>query len=230
MIIKARILVVEDQAPTANLILDVLQAEGYGAQAVSSLAQARERLRKAPPELVILDRTLPDGDGADLLAEIRRDEALARLPVLILTARKDPADRVAGLRGGADDYVAKPFHVEELAARVGALLRRSGRAEEEPSALEAAGLKLDRAARTAWTQGRNAGLTAREFDLLWLLVRRRGSVLTRDFLLQHIWGYDQGAELTTKVIDVTLSHLRRKIGAPADKIAAVRGFGYRFDG
>jgi DNA-binding response OmpR family regulator len=226
--IKAQILVVEDQAPTANLILEVLRAEGYDAQSVDTLAKARARLKKTPPELLVLDRNLPDGDGVDLLAEIRNDAKLGSLPVIILTAQKEVADKVAGLRTGADDYVAKPFNTEELAARVVALLRRSGKTEE-PDTLEAAGIKLDRISRKAWVGGKEAPLSAKEFDLLWFLIDRKNRVLTRDFLLQHVWGYDAGVDLTTKVIDVTLSHLRQKIGAPADKIVAVRGFGYRFD-
>jgi two-component system response regulator SaeR len=108
------------------------------------------------------------------------------------------------------------------------LLRRSGKSEE-PDVLEAAGIKLDRESRKVWVGGKEAPLSAKEFDLLWFLIYRKNRVLTRDFLLQHVWGYDAGVDLTTKVIDVTLSHLRQKIGAPADKIVAVRGFGYRFD-
>jgi len=226
--IKAQILVVEDQAATADLILEVLRGEGYEAQTVDTLAKARARIKKTPPELMILDRNLPDGDGVDLLAEIRADEKLAGTPIIILTAKKDVADKVAGLRTGADDYVAKPFNTEELVARVAALLRRSGKSEE-PSFLEAAGMKLDRESRKSWVGGKEVALSAKEFDLLWFLIFRKNRVLTRDFLLQHVWGYDAGVDLTTKVIDVTLSHLRQKIGPTADKIVAVRGFGYRFD-
>jgi DNA-binding response OmpR family regulator len=226
--IKAQILVVEDQAATADLVLEVLKAEGYDAQTVDTLAKARARLKKSPPELLILDRNLPDGDGVDLLAEVRADERLAPTPVIILTAKKDVADKIQGLRVGADDYVAKPFNTEELVARVEALLRRLGKSGEPPT-LEAGSLKLDREARKVWVGGKEAPLSAKEFDLLWFLVYRKNRVLTRDFLLQHVWGYDAGVELTTKVIDVTLSHLRQKLGAPAEKIVAVRGFGYRFD-
>jgi DNA-binding response OmpR family regulator len=228
-VIKAQILVVEDQVPTSDLVIDVLRAEGYDAQSVDTLAKARARLKKSPPELLILDRNLPDGDGVDLLAEVRADQKLGTLPTLLLTAKKDVSDKVAGLRTGADDYIAKPFNTEELVARVIALLRRSGKGAE-PDVLEAAGIKLDRASRKAWVSGKEAPLSAKEFDLLWFLVLRKSHVLTRDFLLQHVWGYEAGVELTTKVIDVTLSHLRQKIGAPAEKITAVRGFGYRFDG
>lgn len=226
--IKAQILVVEDQAATADLILEVLKGEGYEAQTVDTLAKARARLKKQPPELLLLDRNLPDGDGVDLLAEIRDDEKLGSLPVIILTAKKEVADKIAGLRVGADDYVAKPFNTEELVARVAAILRRAGKVEE-PNTVEAGGVKLDRTSRKVHIGAKEIPLSAKEFDLLWFLVYRKNRVLTRDFLLQHVWGYDSGIDLTTKVIDVTLSHLRNKIGPVADKIVAVRGFGYRFD-
>ncbi|MDE2141082.1 MAG: response regulator transcription factor [Elusimicrobia bacterium] len=226
--IKAQILVVEDQAATADLILEVLRGEGYDVQTVDTLAKARARLKKSPPELMILDRNLPDGDGVDLLAEIRADDKLSATPIIILTAKKDVADKVEGLRTGADDYVAKPFNTEELVARVGAILRRSGKSAE-PVVMEAAGIKLDGESRKTWVGNKEIPLSAKEFDLLWFLIYRKNRVLTRDFLLQHVWGYDAGVDLTTKVIDVTLSHLRQKIGPSADKIVAVRGFGYRFD-
>lgn len=226
--IKPQILVVEDQAATADLILEVLGAEDYEAHSVDTLAKARARLKKQPPSLLLLDRSLPDGDGVDLLAEIRKDEKLAALPVIILTARKEVAEKVAGLRVGADDYIAKPFNTEELVARVAGILRRAGKVEER-TAVEAGGVKLDRASRKAHIGGKEIALSAKEFDLLWFLVDRKNRVLTRDFLLQHVWGYDSDIDLTTKVIDVTLSHLRTKIGSVADKIVAVRGFGYRFD-
>lgn len=226
--IKAQILVVEDQAATADLILEVLKGEGYEAQTVDTLAKARARLKKQPPELLLLDRNLPDGDGVDLLAEIRNDEKLGALPVIILTAKKEVADKIAGLHVGADDYVAKPFNTEELVARVATILRRAGKVEE-PNTVEAGGVKLDRTSRKVHIGEKEVALSAKEFDLLWFLVYRKNRVLTRDFLLQHVWGYDSGIDLTTKVIDVTLSHLRNKIGPVADKIVAVRGFGYRFD-
>ena len=226
--IKAQILIVEDQAATADLIIEVLKGDGFEAQCVDTLGKARARIKKTPPDLLILDRNLPDGDGVDLLTEIREDQKLGALPIIILTAKKDVADKVAGLRVGADDYVAKPFNTEELVARVQAILRRFGKADEPPM-IEGGGIKLDRESRKAWVASKETALSAKEFDLLWFLLYRKNRVLTRDFLLQHVWGYDSGIDLTTKVIDVTLSHLRNKLGPPADKIVAVRGFGYRFD-
>lgn len=225
---KAQILVIEDQASTANLIKDVLQEEGCEVQTAGTLLAARKEIARALPELIILDRTLPDGDGLDLCRDLRAEPKTAALPILILTAKKAVAEKVAGLKDGADDYLAKPFNTEELAARVEALLRRAGRLEE-PKTQNAGELILNRESRKASIKGREIELSGKEFDLLWFLLYRRNRVLTRDFLLQHVWGYEEGLDLTTKVVDVTLSHLREKLGPAAKMIVAVRGFGYRAD-
>jgi two-component system, OmpR family, phosphate regulon response regulator PhoB len=225
---KAQILVVEDQAATSNLIKDVLTEDGYEVHTVDTLAKARESIARAQPELVVLDRTLPDGDGADFCQELRANPAAASVPVLMLTAKKAVEDKVAGLRSGADDYLTKPFSTEELVARVEALLRRSGKVAE-PDTLTAGILTLNRASRKTTVKGKDVSLSAKEFDLLWFLVYRKNKVQTRDFLLQHVWGYEEGLNLTTKVVDVTLSHLREKLGEAAGMITAVRGFGYRLD-
>lgn len=227
---KGQILVIEDQPATSALIKEVLTEEGYEVAVADTLAKARAAVARAMPEIVILDRNLPDGDGLDLCKELREQEKSSSLPVLILTAQKAVQEKVAGLRGGADDYLTKPFNTEELVARVEALLRRTGRLDE-PTEQVAGDLKLQRESRKAYLKSKEVPLSGKEFDLLWFLMHRRNRVLTRDFLLQHVWGYEQGLDLTTKVVDVTLSHLRDKIGpAASQKIVAVRGFGYRFDG
>ena len=225
---KAQILVVEDQAATAELISEILKEEGFEVKVVDSLQEARESLERGTPELLILDRQLPDGDGLDLCRELRAQAKTAALPLLILTGKKAVEEKVSGLKGGADDYLTKPFNTEELVARVEALLRRAGKIEE-PSQQTANDVRLDRESRKAYVKSKDVPLSAKEFDLLWFLMYRRNRVLTRDFLLQHVWGYESGLDLTTKVVDVTLSHLRDKLGPSADMIVAVRGFGYRLD-
>jgi DNA-binding response OmpR family regulator len=225
---RAQILVIEDQAATSDLISEVLKGEGFEVKVVNTLAAARTDIARALPELMILDRNLPDGDGLDLCRQLRENEKTQTLPVLFLTAKKSVEDRVSGLKTGADDYLTKPFNTEELVARVEALLRRSGK-HDEPTEQTAGDIKLDRSSRKTFVKGKPVPLSAKEFDLLWYLMYRRNRVLTRDFLLQHVWGYESGLDLTTKVVDVTLSHLRDKLGASADIIVAVRGFGYRLD-
>ncbi len=225
---KAQILVVEDQSATSDLICEVLRAEGYEVQPVNSGSKARESVQRAQPELIILDRGLPDCDGLDLLAELRQKPSLQALPVLVLTAKKAVEDRVLGLKGGADDYLTKPFNTEELVARVEALLRRTGKGPPPP--VQSAGdLRLEIESRKVFLKNKEISLSAKEFDLLWFMLQRRNRVLTRDFLLQHVWGYAEGLNLTTKVVDVTISHLRDKLGAAAAMIVAIRGFGYRLD-
>ncbi|MDE2038719.1 MAG: response regulator transcription factor [Elusimicrobia bacterium] len=224
---KAQILVVEDQAATASLIADVLGEEGYEAKVVGTMAEARADLSRALPDLIVLDRNLPDGDGLDLCRELR-EERRAATALLILTAKKAVEERVYGLKGGADDYLTKPFNTEELLARIEALLRRGGKAEE-PEVQEVGIVRLDGSSRKAYVKGKEAALSGKEFDLLWYLAYRKNRVLTRDFLLQHVWGYEAGLDLTTKVVDVTVSHLRDKLGPAAGMIVAVRGFGYRLD-
>jgi len=225
---KGQILVVEDQLATSELIASVLREEGYEVQTVDTTHEARKTLGQAIPDLLLLDLNLPDGNGLDLCHELRLQHNSSALPIIILTAKKAIANKVSGLKGGADDYLTKPFNTEELVARVEALLRRAGKLEE-PVTQTAGDLVLNHESRKAFIKGKEVNLSGKEFDLLWFLLYRRNRVLTRDFLLQHVWGYEEGLNLTTKVVDVTLSHLREKLGPAADKIVAVRGFGYRLD-
>jgi two-component system, OmpR family, response regulator len=214
------ILLVEDEAPIASLVRSYLERDGYRVvwtpRGVDGLlALEREEIR-----LAILDLQLPDADGLDLCRAIR---AHSRLPILILTARDEEADRVAGLELGADDYVAKPFSPRELVARVNAVLRRS-----EPAAaderLVLGDVEVDRSGRTATVGGRPVDLTAREFDLLAHLIEHAGLVLDRQRLLDRVWGqrYPGG----TRTVDVHVAQLRRKLGRPG-LIRTVRGAGYK---
>ncbi len=225
---KAQILAVEDQETTISLLTDALSEAGYEVATAGTLALARAKLAKALPDVLILDRTLPDGDGIDICREVRAKQASKQLPILFLTARKSVEEKLIGFEGGADDYLAKPFSVEELLARVGALLRRAG-AVEKPKSLSAGDLTLDQAARKAFLSKKEIALSVKEFDLLWYLMSEKGTVVRREVLLQKVWGYEEGLDLSTKVIDVTLSHIRDKLGGFADRISAVRGVGYRLN-
>ena len=225
---KGTILLVEDDKTAQKLVTQILEGEGFAVQAADTAFRARGLLEKHTPVLVILDRRLPDADGLELCQEIRQKPALSTVPVLFLTGKNTVADKVVGLKMGGDDYLTKPFSPEELVARIEVLLRRSG-AAEAPKSLEAEGLRLDFEARRVFIKDKEVQLSPKEFDLLAVLLTRKNRVLTRQFLLQHVWGYDAGIEISTKVVDVTLSHLREKLGAWGDKITAGRGFGYRMD-
>ncbi len=225
---RAQILVVEDSPATASLISHLLKENDYEARLVSTLKSARLELSKAVPDLLILDRGLPDGDGLDFIKEIRSSKPTALLPILILTAQNEIAERITGLNEGADDYLGKPFNTQELGARVEALLRRAGR-KPTPTTLMIGDIQLDAAARKATTAGKLLSISEKEFDLLWCLGERKNTALSREFLLQHVWGYESDLNLGTKVVDVTLSHLKEKLGKTAEKIVAVRGIGYRLE-
>ena len=222
-----RILVVEDD-PDIALSLR-LKLEREGGYAVDVVADGADGLRKAidrPPDLVVLDLNLPGMDGFEVCRRLRKEPETASVPVIMLTARIGEDDRVAGLDLGADDYITKPFSPKEAVARVKAVLRRSDRAEDA-DALSDEPLRVDIAARQATLDGRALALTRKEFDLLVELIRRRGRVLTRERLLEMVWGYDFPGE--TRTVDVHVRRLRQTLGAPVDsRLETVVGVGYRW--
>jgi DNA-binding response OmpR family regulator len=219
------VLVVDDDAGIREALERALRLEGF---AVSTAAGGRDALAavaRIGPAAIVLDVTMPDLNGRAVCARLRADGV--RTPILVLSARDEVADRVAGLQAGADDYLVKPFAVPELVARLHALLRRAG-AEPEPPAgpLRIGDLEVDPAARTARRGERELALTRREFDLLEVLARHAGSVLSRDQLLELVWGYDWAAD--GNVVDVFVSYLRRKLEAEGEPrvLRTVRGVGF----
>jgi two-component system OmpR family response regulator len=218
-----RILVVEDELKMAGLLRRGFQEEGYAVDVAGTAAEAVWMGSENPYDAVILDIMLPDGDGFSVCRRLREAENWA--PVLMLTARDAVDDRVAGLDSGADDYLTKPFSFAELLARVRALLRRGS--SERPVILRAGDLELDPAARTVTVAGVVADLTAREFALLEFMMRRKGEVLSRSQLREHVW--DFAYEGDSNVIDVYVRYLRNKLDRAfgLDLIQTVRGAGYR---
>jgi two-component system response regulator RegX3 len=222
---SARILVVEDEPGIAEPLVAHLGREGFEAAAVSTAADARATFERTPPEIVILDVMLPDGDGRDLCRELR---AASDVPIVMLTARGADADRIVGLELGADDYVVKPFSAGELVARIRAILRRT-RGASTHRLLEIADLRLDLEARTLTKSGTPMKLAAREFDLLAFLMRNPGRVLRREEIMDEVW--DAHWFGSTKTLDVHVAWLRKKLGDdPAEPryIATIRGVGFRF--
>jgi len=226
---RPRILIVEDETTIAEPLAHTLSREGFDVSVHGTLGAARGEIRERPPDLVLLDLMLPDGNGRDLCREIRRD---SELPVIMLTARGEEIDRVIGLELGADDYVVKPFSARELAARIRTILRRSGRGPSTAGGREAivvGDVRLDPAARTVSLRGAPLELAAREFDLLWLLMQNAGRVMRREEIMERVWDVNWFG--STKTLDVHISWLRKKIEAePASPvyITTVRGVGFRF--
>jgi two-component system response regulator MprA len=214
----ARILVVDDDAAIRRVLARMLTAEGYGVATVADGGSALVELERHLPDLVVLDIGMPGLDG---LAVARRVRAKGvAVPILMLTARDDVADRVAGLDAGGDDYLVKPFATDELLARVRALLRRG---LDRSELVSYANVTLDVAARVAERSGRSIPLTAREADLLALLLRNGGRVTTREQALTRVWGDESAA--TANVVDRYVTNLRRKLGEPV-LIRTVRGLGF----
>ncbi|WP_123302740.1 response regulator transcription factor [Bogoriella caseilytica] len=221
------VLLVEDDPAIAEPLARALGREGYqvrphttGQGAINDLADG--------VDLVVLDLGLPDMDGLDVARHIR-SQGLS-VPILVLTARADEVDLVVGLDAGADDYVTKPFRLAELLARVRALLRRAGGEVTEDDELAAKDVRVDVAAHRAFRGNREMHLTAKEFDLLRVLVRDAGSVVSRETLMREVWGTDPTG--STKTLDMHVSWLRRKLGDDANDpkyVTTVRGMGFRFE-
>lgn len=221
-----RIALVEDDADIAYTIRVNLKKERrYEVEHFLSGAAALEALHERPFDLVILDLNLPDIDGLAICRELRNQEQTRRLPIILLTARTEERDRLLGFDIGADDYITKPFSMKELVARVAAHLRRVASFEvSEDDVYDRGGLRVDRARYEVFRGGQSVHLTKKEFDLLWLLIRNRGHVVTRDTILARLWDYDSSIE--TRTVDVHIRSLRKKLGE--DRIETVVGIGYRF--
>ena len=221
-----RALVVEDDPDIVELIEHYLRAEGFEVEAIGDGRRALERLRTSSFQVVLLDLQLPGMDGLSLCGEIRRDRRTRALPVIMLTARGDESDRVVGLEVGADDYVVKPFSPKELVARVRALMRRLERRDEEEERPLALGrLEIDTGRHTVKWDGGPVHLTAKEFALLVALVEAKGRVLSRQTLLEEVWGYSYAEG--TRTVDVHVRRLREKLPGLGDRLITVKSLGYR---
>ena len=217
---------VEDDAAIRELIVYALRQAGYEAEGFEEGGAFRQALERKTPELVLLDLMLPGEDGLSLLRFLRQNPATRETTVILLTARGTEMDKVVGLDTGADDYVVKPFGVMELLSRVKAVLRRSPK-QEAAHVLTAANVTLDPSRRQVTVDGESITLTRKEFDLLETLMRNRGLVMTREKLLDTVWGIDFPGD--TRTVDVHMGTLRQKLGAGAALLQTVRGVGYRME-
>ncbi len=224
-----RLLLVDDDARLTGMVGDYLRGHGYEVDTAPTLEAARQRLRQTVFDALLLDLMLPDGDGLDLTRELRSDARTRRLPLLMLTARGEPMDRIVGLELGADDYLPKPFEPRELLARVKALLRRAAPEAGDDEVLSFGRLELDLGARQARLDGKACDLTSHQFELLVVLARSPGRVLSRDQIMDALKGHPM--EAFDRSIDVHISRIRAVIEddpkAPR-RVLTVRGAGYVF--
>ena len=222
-----KILVVEDDESIRNLIKLTLEQFQYEVQAFEDAESAWKYLQDDTADVGIFDLMLPGMSGLDLIAKIRKDEQLQDFPVIILTAKDSEIDKVIGLDQGADDYMTKPFSILELTARIRSLLRRSGFHTEKNQCFSQGGLEIDFDGRTVHVLQEQVEPTLKEFELLKYLVQHKGKAVSRQELLNQIWGYDFVGE--SRTLDVHINSLRRKLGDPYDTwIQVIRGVGYRF--
>ena len=224
---QARILLVDDEPVIVETVRAYLEAEGYAVQTASDGPGALTLARSFHPDIIVLDLMLPGLDGLEVLRRLRQ---ISDVYVLLLTAKTHETDKVVGLTMGADDYVTKPFSPRELVARVKALLRRGRSSGAGDAVLIFHRLRLDPQARRVWKDAASIELTPLEFDLLYALARYRGRVLSREQLIEQVWGYDYYGE--DRVVDVHLGRIRRKLeddAATPRLIVTVRGAGYRFE-
>ena len=222
------VLIVEDEPDIRNLLVHHLAREGFRCRTAASGPEALARVRSAAPDLVVLDLMLPEMNGLEVCRRLRSDAATAAIPIIILTAKTDEVDRIVGLEMGADDYVAKPFSPKELVARVRAVLRRT-RPGEAAQSLAVGAVSLDVARHLVTVGGRPVELTPKEFDLLHALLDAAGRVLSREHLLNRVWGYARADEIESRTVDVHIRRLRAKLGAEERRIATIKGVGYRFE-
>jgi DNA-binding response OmpR family regulator len=220
-----RILVVEDDPDIGELVCRYLEKASFTADLVSSGRDAVAALEAGAPDLLILDLMLPHVDGLEICRLVRATDKTAAIPIIMLTARAEEAERIVGLEIGADDYIAKPFSPNELVARVRALLRRAHRQPVEAASLLYGPIAVDSGRHTVSLKGESVTLTAKEFLLLEYLLKHKGRVLSRDVLLTDVWGYRYTGG--TRTVDVHVRRLREKLPVLGDALVTVKQFGYK---
>ena len=221
------IYLVEDDASIRELVAYALNNSGFEAEGFAAPADFWKAMEHRRPQLVLLDIMLPGEDGLQILKKLRSAPATRHLPVIMVTAKGSEYEKVMGLELGADDYIPKPFGMMELVARVKAVLRRSGSLPQE-EAVSAGPIRIFPEEHRVEVDGREVALTLKEYELLSMLLRNRGVVLTRDRLLEEIWGYSFDGE--NRTVDVHIRTLRQKLGPAGDLIETVRGVGYKIGG
>jgi two-component system phosphate regulon response regulator PhoB len=222
----SHVLIVEDERDLQRVVAYNFRQAGFDVVSAMNGETALRAIKEERFDLIILDLMLPDFSGTELCRRIKQNPQTAQIPIIMVTAKAEEVDRVVGFELGADDYVVKPFSVRELILRARAVLRRAEGAATAPEKFDFGKLRVDRAAHRAWVEGQEVALTALEFRLLMMLFDRRGRVLSRDVLLDEVWG--SHVDVTARNVDTHVKRVREKLGAAGEYIETVRGVGYRF--
>jgi len=226
---KEKILIIEDEKDIVKMLDYNLKKEGFRTLSVHDGEDALDLASKEHPDLVILDLMLPGMDGLEVCKAFKKESKTASIPIIMLTAKSQESDKVIGLELGADDYVTKPFSPRELIARIKAVLRRIKEKDKLPEVLRIGDLMLDFSKIAVAIKNKPVELTSKEFELLKTLIKAKGRVLSRDYLLDTIWGFDHAVEIQTRTVDVHIRTLRKKLKNESKCIVTVKNYGYRFE-
>ena len=226
---KEKILIVEDEKDIVKMLDYNLKKENFRVLSCGDGEDALKLASREQPDLILLDLMLPGIDGLEVCKSLKNERKTANIPIIMLTAKSQETDKVIGLELGADDYITKPFSPRELIARIKAVLRRSRERDRLPEIFKAGDLTIDFSVISASVKNKPIELTAKEFELLAALIKARGRVLSRDFLLDNIWGFDKAAEIQTRTVDVHIRTLRKKLKSEAKRVVTVKSYGYRFN-
>ncbi|MDD5634307.1 MAG: response regulator transcription factor [Candidatus Omnitrophica bacterium] len=226
---KEKILIVEDEKDIVKMLEYNLKKEGFRTVATGNGEDALDLVKRKQPDLIILDLMLPGMDGLEVCKGVRKENTAVYIPIIMLTAKSQEPDKIVGLELGADDYMTKPFSPRELIARIKAILRRVNKKEKLPEILKIGELSVDFSKIRVTVNNKLVELTAKEFELLKALIKAKGRVLSRDYLLDAIWGVDNAMEIQTRTVDVHIQTLRKKLKGGAEHIVTVKNYGYRFE-
>jgi len=225
---KEKILIVEDEKDIVKMLEYNLKKEGFRVIDARDGEDALDLATRENPNLILLDLMLPGIDGLEVCKTLKKESKTSSIPIIMLTAKAQESDKVVGLELGADDYITKPFSPRELIARIKAVLRRATEKEKLPEIFQTGDLKIDFAKISVTVKDKPIELTAKEFELLKTLIKAKGRVLSRDYLLDTIWGFDHAMEIQTRTVDVHIRTLRKKLKSEAKRILTVKNYGYRF--
>lgn len=226
---KEKILIVEDEKDIVELLQYNLEKENFKIQSANNGQRALDLARKNHPDLILLDLMLPEIDGLEVCRILKKDPKTSHIPIIMLTAKSAESDKIVGLELGADDYITKPFSMKELIARVKALLRRLHPETKQAEIVRISDVIIDFSKYLVTQKGKQVDLTTKEFELLKALINARGRAISRDTLLENVWGYEHSLEITTRTVDVHIRYLRKKLKSLTDRIITIKNVGYRLE-